>query len=98
VDAPQELKGPALWHAHVILEAARAGQGLSLANMLLIRDDIATGRLVPVGPAGNGFPLPFGNYHFVARRDRWNDRNISKFRQWVMATAKEDLARETMLT
>ncbi len=93
IEVAQELKGPSLWHAHVILEAARAGQGLSLANMLLIRDDLQTGRLVLVGEEAQGFPLPLGAYHFVARRDRWNESNISKFRRWVLSTASEDLQR-----
>lgn len=40
------LRGPRLWHAHLTIEAARLGQGVALANTLLVEQDLATGTLV----------------------------------------------------
>lgn len=89
----EPLPGPTLWHAHVALEAARAGQGIAIANALLLRDDLEMGRLAPIGPAAaRGFPMQFGSYRLFARTDRWDEKNIARFRRWIVAAIATDMA------
>src|SRR3954470_18761657 len=37
------LRGPRLWHAHLAIDAARFGQGVALANEMLVADDVRSG-------------------------------------------------------
>ena len=82
------LSGPKFWQGHLTLAAARQGQGIALANTLLVSDDLASGRLVPVGP----FPDVFlGSYNFTTRRDNWRATAIAAFRRWLEnAVARSD--------
>ncbi len=74
------LAGPKFWQGHLTLSAARQGQGIALANALLVSNDIASGRLVSVGQ----FPEVFlGSYNFTARRDCWRGTAIASFRRWL---------------
>jgi DNA-binding transcriptional LysR family regulator len=47
--AQERLVGARLWHAHVAIGAAQLGQGVALANELLVENDLAEGRLVEIG-------------------------------------------------
>ena len=51
IDARAEarLEGARLWHAHVAIGAAQLGQGVALANELLVGADLAEGRLIEIG-------------------------------------------------
>ena len=62
--------GPRLWHAHLTLDAARRGQGVALTNLLLLNDDLQTGRLVQIETQPASVEVRFGAYVFRARRDR----------------------------
>lgn len=74
------LAGPKFWQGHLTLSAARQGQGIALANALLVSNDIASSRLVSVGQ----FPEVFlGSYNFTARRDCWRVPAIASFRRWL---------------
>lgn len=74
------LAGPKFFQGHLTLSAARQGQGIALANALLVSNDIASGRLVSVGQ----FPEVFlGSYNFTARRDCWRATSIASFRRWL---------------
>lgn len=83
--APAEiLPGPRLWHAHLVLDACRAGRGVALANDFLLGDDLATGRLVRLSAMGAPFTEPrLGAYMLTVRRHRWGDRGIARFRRWI---------------
>ena len=85
VDLPQAtIPGPRLWHAHVMLDAARSGQGIALANDFLARNDILNGQLVPLTTAETAFePCVLGGYYFTSREDRWNNRAVARFRNWL---------------
>jgi len=85
VDLPAaNIPGPRLWHAHLMLDAARSGQGIALANDFLVQNDILNGQLVPLTPVATRFaPCVLGGYYFTAREDRWNNRGIAKFRNWL---------------
>jgi LysR family transcriptional regulator, glycine cleavage system transcriptional activator len=86
VEPPAELRGPRFWQGHLTLGAARRGQGIALANMLLVEEDLAEGRLVELGGAelGNWGPVHLGTYHFIARADGWRGRAIVDFRDWLV--------------
>ncbi|MFW2851923.1 LysR substrate-binding domain-containing protein [Sphingomonas sp. TX0543] len=84
VAVPERMPGSRLWHAHLTLAAARQGHGITLANTMLLRDDLAAGRLVKVKLAQGEFaPVLLGTYTFLAREDRWNSPAIARFRRWL---------------
>jgi LysR family glycine cleavage system transcriptional activator len=88
VQCGEQLPGQRLWHAHLTIEAAKRGQGIALANRLLLADYLATGALVRVDceQAVCG-PIVLGSYILDARSDRWTSPRIAKFRSWIqMAT------------
>lgn len=80
VGARPPLVGPRLWHAHLAIEAARLGQGAAIANELLVADDIRAGSLVEIGPSD----VRLGGYYFIAAAKRWNDRDITTLREWLL--------------
>ena len=90
---PAPLAGPRLWHAHMMIEAARGGQGVALVNDFLARGDIAEGRLVRLeGYAKRFAPVRLGGYHFTARMDRWHDDRLARFRNWLEREAGRQVA------
>ena len=76
------LRGPRLWHAHLTIEAARLGQGVALANTLLVEDDLASGRLVDLSPHS----VRLGGYYFLAATKRWGDGDLIVLRRWLKET------------
>jgi LysR family glycine cleavage system transcriptional activator len=76
------LRGPRLWHAHLTIEAARLGQGVALANTLLVEHDLASGRLVDLSP----HPVRLGGYYFLAAIKRWGDPDLMVLRRWLKET------------
>ena len=51
----------------------------------VIDNDLASGQLVPL----QGLDIPFkpailGGYHFMAREDRWHNRTVAQFRNWLL--------------
>ena len=86
VQPTEPLRGPRLWPAQITLEAARRGQGIALANRLLLTEDLAAGRLAIVWPAAGGADeVALGAYVFTARADRWQSPAVARFRRWVRA-------------
>jgi DNA-binding transcriptional LysR family regulator len=85
---PASLPGPRLWHAHVMLDAARSGEGIALANPLLVDGYLGSGQLVPLQASDREFqPVPLGGYSFTAREDRWRDLALQRFRSWLHRSA-----------
>ncbi|MBA1155414.1 LysR substrate-binding domain-containing protein [Microvirga mediterraneensis] len=74
------LQGPRLWHAHLAIEAAKIGQGIAIANALLVEDDVRLGRLVEVLPS----EVYLGSYYLVAPRNRWSSRPIQMLFDWLV--------------
>jgi DNA-binding transcriptional LysR family regulator len=91
VACPEGLAGPRLWYAHLALEAARHGQGVALANPLLLGDDLSTGRLVPVLDAALGGRVALGSYAFMARADRWQSSAVGELRRWLLVEIAKTL-------
>ena len=89
---PAPLAGPRLWHAHMMIEAARGGQGVALVNDFLARGDLAEGRLVRLEGHETAFaPVRLGAYHFTARMDRWYDERLARFRNWLEREAAREM-------
>ncbi len=61
----QQLEGVRLWHAHLAIGAAQLGQGVALANVLLVERDLAEGRLVEIGRTD----VRLGTYVLAVRAD-----------------------------
>lgn len=82
------IAGPRFWHAHVMLDAAKSGQGVALANDFLARADLLSGQLVILRPSDVAFaPTSIGSYHFIARSDRWQNAMLARFRNWLVREA-----------
>ena len=84
------LPGPRMWHAHVALEAARNGEGIALANSLLVGTLLAAGHLVPLTASEQPLQnVTLGDYCFTAREDRRRDPALRLFYNWLEARAAE---------
>lgn len=82
----RRLFGPHLWHAHLLLDAAKNGQGITLANDLIAKSALQSGQLVAIRPHGEPFaPVEIGSYFFTARADRWTNRAVARLRLWLVA-------------
>lgn len=89
-EVSRPMRGPRLWPAQITLEAARRGQGVALANSLLLTEDLAAGRLVVIWPAGAAAAeVALGAYVFTARADRWHSHGVSRFRRWLREAMAE---------
>jgi DNA-binding transcriptional LysR family regulator len=87
----ERLTGPRFWHAHLTLGAAKQGEGITLANHLLLCDDIEAGRLVRINHKDGAFSkVEFGAYVLLARDDRWNEPAIREFRKWLQKTVNDE--------
>jgi LysR family transcriptional regulator, glycine cleavage system transcriptional activator len=73
------LRGQRLWHAHLAIEAARLGQGVALANDVLVDEDLRSGALVEVLPSS----VYMEAYQLIALRERWDDPAIVALRDWL---------------
>jgi len=88
---PSTIAGPRLWHAHVMLDAAKSGQGIALANDFLARNDLLSGQLVALKPTDIAFhPALIGSYKFTARLDRWHGGSLARLRNWLIREAATD--------
>lgn len=85
------LAGPRLWHAHLTLDSAVRGLGIALSNPLLVGDHLEAGRLVVLSMEPQIQDIQFGAYVFRARRDRWRQPGIVRFRRWLERAAAEDI-------
>jgi LysR family transcriptional regulator, glycine cleavage system transcriptional activator len=79
LNALPPLRGQRLWHAHLAIEAARLGQGVALANDVLVEDDLRAGALVEVLSTS----VQMGTYQLVALTERWGDPAIVALRNWL---------------
>lgn len=78
--------------AQLSLAAARAGQGVALANWLLVAEDLSQGRLVRLAPSSGKFSdTSLGAYEFRCLRARWRNPLLSRFRNWLHRSIEKDL-------
>jgi DNA-binding transcriptional LysR family regulator len=80
LELDQPPAGPRYWSAALALDAARLGHGVAIANDYIAADDLANGKLVEVLPTSvHVYP-----YVFVARRQRWHEPVVARFRDWLV--------------
>ncbi|MCE2574270.1 LysR substrate-binding domain-containing protein [Komagataeibacter sp. FNDCR2] len=73
-----------LWQAHLALAAARAGEGIALANAYLLENDLHTGQLVRV--TTTDMPLHaagLGTYVLRTTEQTWQARAFVRLRTWL---------------
>ncbi|ACI52088.1 transcriptional regulator, LysR family [Gluconacetobacter diazotrophicus PA1 5] len=88
VAVPRITPAARLWHAHVVLAAAREGQGVALANPFLVADDLERGTLVRLGPPGAPFPgVEIGAYTLFVPETRRDRPALVRFSTWLSRTA-----------
>ena len=73
------LRGACLWHAHLAIEAARLGQGIALANDVLISPDLDSGAVTELFTT----KIYLGAYYFNAPENAWNTTTVATLREWV---------------
>lgn len=74
-----KLEGVRLWHAHLTIEAARLGQGIALANELLIAPDLEKGTLVEIGNTN----VTLGTYVFARTRLEADEKDMQILDAWL---------------
>lgn len=90
VEDSSGLTGARLWEGHLTLDAARHGRGIALANPVTAGADLQSGALIDIGKDNPHFAPRLGRYTLYARRDRWNDPLLRRFRQWVTSALMAD--------
>ena len=78
--AQQRLQGVRLWHAHLAIGAAQLGQGVALANELLVQDDLDEGRLVEIGRSD----VRLGTYMLAMRAGAQEDPAMRALADWLV--------------
>ena len=71
-------------HTYLTIEAALAGQGIALANIALVADELETGRLV--APLGAWLKGPY-DFHLVAPQENRHRPAVAAFWSWMAAEA-----------
>jgi LysR family glycine cleavage system transcriptional activator len=79
LDSFGPLRGPRLWHADVAIQAARQGQGIALANELLVKDEVGNGALIELLSTH----VRLGAYYLVGSAEHWNGAAMCMVREWL---------------
>ena len=90
VTAPETLRGPILDRASLIIDAAIDGQGIALARTTLAAWDLISRRIV--GPFDVSW-RPTNTYWIVCPRATAKAAKICRFREWLLAEARDDVRR-----
>ena len=85
--APASAQNVRFNQTSLAVEAAIAGQGLALASLFLVADDIASGRLVRVLPAE--LPVDAG-FHIVFPRKPRHPEPVEEVCRWLVEAAAGD--------
>lgn len=89
VTPPKMPRGPVFPNCELATTAAEQGQGVSLAYDAMIRDTLASGRLVRLF---DSVTIPFVIYSVAYPAARAEDPMICEFRDWVQAEMAADIA------
>ncbi|MGO4560011.1 LysR substrate-binding domain-containing protein [Mesorhizobium sp. 2RAF21] len=81
------LRGTRLWQVQLTIEAARLGHGVAIANELLVKNDLRSGRLVEIGHSN----VVLGSYFFITAAKRGNDKAIDQLRGWIKEVIRQTL-------
>ncbi len=77
--AQERLEGVRLWHAHLAIGAAQLGQGVALANELLVERDLAEGRLIEIGKTD----VRLGSYVLAMRAEAQEEAPMRALADWL---------------
>jgi LysR family glycine cleavage system transcriptional activator len=80
--------GPRFSQSLMAVQAAIAGQGVALAPLSIVADDLADGRLVKPFADMPGHPTAFA-FYIVSPRDLAESPKVAAFRNWVLAEADD---------
>ncbi|HEY1942317.1 MAG TPA: LysR family transcriptional regulator [Roseiarcus sp.] len=82
--AQERLEGVRLWHAHLAIGAAQLGQGVALANELLVEGDLAEGRLIEIGRTD----VRLGSYVLAMRAETQDNEPMRALADWLRRATK----------
>ena len=85
VEPPSSPRGPELPNCELATTGAEQGLGVALAYDVMVRDTVASGRLVGLFDT---VTLPFIIYSFVCQRLRASEPLIAAFREFLFAEAE----------
>lgn len=85
VDNVEAQRGPRFSHTHMAIQAAIDGSGIALGPHVLVRDDLAAGRLV--SPFDVALPASFA-YYLLCPASTAERPKIKAFRTWILEEAK----------
>ncbi|MFO6463480.1 LysR substrate-binding domain-containing protein [Jannaschia sp. KMU-145] len=79
------------------MRAAVSGAGVVMADLVLCREELASGALVTPFPrmVCDG---PFGGVSLLAARDAWHEPKVARFRDWAVAAAEDEAPFEPQLS
>jgi DNA-binding transcriptional LysR family regulator len=87
------IRGTPFWHAPFVIDAAKRGQGATLAHHFVVADALRDGDLVEVAIGGQRCArVTLGGYVFVAREDRWHDPALTIFGNWLQEAMRREIA------
>ena len=92
IPPPKMPRGPVFSNCELATTAAERGQGVSLAYDAMVRDTLASGRLIRLFDA---VTLPIVIYSVAYPESRANDPMIRAFRDWVFAECRRDETNQT---
>lgn len=87
VEPPDFPRGPEFPNCELATSGVEQGLGVSLAHDIMVRETVASGRLVRLFDA---VTMPFIIYSFVCRRSRASEPLISAFREFVFNEVEAD--------
>lgn len=87
LDPPEMPRGPVFPNCELATTAAEQGQGVSLAYDMMVRDTLASGRLVRLF---NAVTMPIVIYSLAYPTSRRDDPMILEFRRWI----RDEMAKE----
>ncbi|RUO65574.1 LysR family transcriptional regulator, glycine cleavage system transcriptional activator [Pseudidiomarina planktonica] len=87
IDKDKGDNGPVFSHSNLALKAAVHGQGIALANNVLVKPEIDSGHLIRVFPEA----LPRDkSFYLVCRDSQAEIGKIATFRNWLLSIVEEE--------
>lgn len=87
IDKDKGDNGPIFSHSNLALKAAVHGQGIALANNVLVKPEIDAGHLIQIFPEA----LPRSkSFYLVCRDSQAEVGKIATFRNWILSVVEEE--------
>lgn len=87
IDKDKGDNGPIFSHSNLALKAAVYGQGIALANNVLVKQEIEAGHLIQIFPD----VLPrTKSFYLVCRESQADIGKIATFRNWLLSVVEEE--------